>query len=81
MTKRERLEDLGRLHYMLRTVIEDEIFEHTDSKHGYEEWVKQNHDKIEYEEPRGLDHIFRKMRYLHDKIQECYYIAMGDDDD
>lgn len=79
--KRERLEDLGRLREMLKVITDDEIFEHTDSKHGYESWVKQNHDKIEYDEPRGLNHIFCCMRSLHARLQECLYVAIGDDDD
>lgn len=80
MTKRERLEDLGKLSIMLAEVLDSEIFRHTDSKHGYEEWVKEHHDKIEYEEPRGLDHIFHSIRGLHYQIQECLTIAHGDDE-
>lgn len=86
MTKKERLEDLGRLHVMLANILEDEIFDNTDSKHCYETWVHQNHDKLEDDhfgnkEPIGLDHIFRKIRYLNDKLHECLYIATGHDDD
>ena len=85
MTKRERLEDLGRLREMLKVITDDEIFEHTDSKHGYEQWVKTNHDKMDYYEgiggeSRGLDHIFCCMRGLHARLQECLCVAIGDDD-
>lgn len=71
---------------MLKTILDDEIFEHTDSKHGYESWVKTNHDKIDYYEGiggeiRGLDHIFCKIRYLEQKLQECKYLASGLDND
>jgi hypothetical protein len=86
MSKKERLEDLGRLYEMLKAIVDDEIFEHTESKHGYESWVKDNHDKIDFyddEVPiiRGLDHIFCKMRGMHDKLSDCLAIAGGLDDD
>ncbi len=81
MTKRHRLEDLGKLSMMLKAIVEHEIFEHADSKHGYEEWVKLHHDKIEYDEPRGLCHIFHSIKHLNDLIQECYYLALGEDDE
>lgn len=81
MTKRERLEDLGKLSMMLRDIVNHDIFMHTDSKHGYEEWVKENHDKIEYGEPKGLGEIFCNMRWLRDKLDDCLAIAYGDDDE
>jgi len=81
MTKRHRLEDLGKLSKMLEDIIEHEIFEHTGSKHAYDDWVKQNHDKLEYEnEPRGLDYIFRTIRGLKMRLEECYVLAEGDDE-
>lgn len=79
MTKRERLEDLGKLSMMLKDIVENEIFENTDSKHCFEQWKKQNYDKEEYGEIRGLDHIFCSIRNIGDQIQECYCIALGED--
>lgn len=82
MTKKHRLEDLGRLYVMLKAITEDEIFDYTNSKHCYEDWVKRNHDAMEFEDhPKGLDFIFRKVRWLHDKLHECQYLAAGFDDD
>ncbi len=79
--KRERLEDIGRIQEKIRQVLDDPIFTHTNSKHCYETWVKENHDKIEYGEIRGLDGIFCSIRQLREMIEEIYYISCGDDDD
>jgi len=79
MTKKERLEDLGRLAIMLSNILDDEIFENTESKHAEEEWTRVNHDKIEYGSPRGLNHIFMTIRGLRWKIEECHHIAEGID--
>jgi len=76
--KRERLEDLGKLSCMLKDILDHEVFEHTETKHGYEDWVKINHDKKEYDEPRGLDHIFCIMRHLKARLEDCYYLADGE---
>lgn len=80
MTKRERLEDLGKLSMMLEDIMEMDFFMHTNSKHAEEEWIKENYEKIEYEEPRGLSHIFHQVRWLRNQIEECYYLAKGDDE-
>jgi len=42
MTKRERIEDLGKLSMMLKLISENDIFENCQSKHAYETWLKQN---------------------------------------
>jgi len=78
MAKRERLEDLGRLHELLKELKDRDIFDHTDSKHGFEEWVKFNHGKEEYGEPKGLFGIFSAIRGVFSQIEECYYITCGD---
>ena len=90
MTKRERLEDLGKLSIMLKNIINNNLFLYADSKHGYEEWKKYNHDKLEYfepnglgsafGEPRGLEAIFADIRWLNDELHECLYLASGADD-
>ena len=79
MTKRERLEDLGKLSMMLEDILHREIFLHTDSKHEFEEWVKENHDKIEYDEPKGLYDIFMNIRGLKYQLDECLTLAQGED--
>lgn len=80
--KRERLEDLGRLAVMLKDIKENPIFEYTESKHAYESWVKEHHDKIEYDnEIKGLEYIFSHVRMLREMIEECYYLADGEPDE
>lgn len=78
MTKKERLEDLGIIYSKLDAMLQDEIFENLDSKHGYEQWVKVNHDKVEYDEPRGLYHIHMTLRHLYERLCEISDIARGD---
>ena len=80
--KRERLEDLGRLAMMLKDIKKNPIFDYTESKHAYESWVKEHHDKIEIDnEIKGLDYIFRQVRYVRELIEECCYLADGEPDD
>jgi hypothetical protein len=78
MTKRERLEDLGIIYAKLDAMLQEEIFEHLESKHSYESWVKVNHDKIEYDEPRGLYHIHSTLRHVVERLHELCYLARGD---
>lgn len=80
MTKRERLEDLGKLSILLREIEEMDFFHPTNSKHCEEEWIKEHHDKIEYEEPRGLGYIYQQVRWIHTKIEELCYLAEGDNE-
>ncbi len=81
MTKRERLEDLGKLSILLKQIINHDIFSHAESKHGYEPWKLYNHDKIEDDEPRGLKCIFQDISWVLREIEDCYAIAHGDEDD
>lgn len=81
MRRAERLEYLGRLCVMLKNILDNDIFAHTESKHSYESWVEQHHNKLEYGEPKGLDNIHRQVRLLREEIEECYYLAKGDEDE
>ena len=81
MTKRERLEDLGKLSILLKHIINHDIFAHACSKHGYDAWKQYNHDKIEDGEPRGLECIFEDIRWVLREIEDCYNIAHGEYDD
>ena len=81
MTRRERLEDLGKLSILLGSIADKEIFQFTHSKHDYEEWVKRNHDELEYGEPKGLDYIFRHIRRLREEIEECFFLSEGTETD
>ena len=90
MAKKERLEDLGKLSIMLKNIVDNNLFLYA-SKHGYEEWKRFNHDKLEYfesnglgsgyGEPRGLESIFEDICRLHNELQECLSIAYGDEDE
>ena len=80
MTKRERLEDLGKLALMLRDILDNEIFLYTDTKHEFDKWVEVNHDKEEDGFKRGMQHIFTKVRELHMAIENCWLLADGDDE-
>ena len=66
---------------MLKNILDNDIFAHTESKHSYESWVEQHHNKLEYGEPKGLDNIHRQVRLLREEIEECYYLAKGDEDE
>lgn len=81
MTKRQRLEDLGKLSVMLRNITNQDIFTFADSKHGFESWKKSCYDREEYGEPRGLESIFDDIRTLNRELQECLTIAEGYEDD
>jgi hypothetical protein len=81
MTKRERVEDLGKLSIMLKDVLDHSIFENTDSKHCFETWKVETHDKEEYGYERGLDHIFSCIRCVRDQLEECLNLAYGDDNE
>ena len=81
MTKRERLEDLGKLSILLKNIVDMEIFAFTQSKYGYESWKSACHDKEEYGEPRGIEGIFDDLRVLNMHLEECLTIAYGDEDD
>ena len=81
MTKKERLEDLGIIWAKLDSLLEDEIFENLESKHSFEQWVRVHHDKIEYEEPRGLYHIHITLRGIVERLHEICYIARGEIED
>ena len=78
MTKRERLEDLGRLSFMLDELRNQPIFNWTSSKHEYEKWKEINHDTIEFGEPKGVCNIFHNIRGIKNMIDECFYLADGE---
>ena len=80
MTKRERIEDLGKLSMMLKLISENDIFENCQSKHSYETWLQQNVKKDE-DDSEGLYDIHCKLRFLHSHIEECWALAQGYDDD
>lgn len=81
MTKRERLEDLGKLSIMINNILDNEFFNHTDSKHGFEQWKAEHHDKEEYGCVKGIENIFCEVRWLKDKLDECLHIAYGEEDE
>ncbi len=72
--KRERLEDLGVLREKLDLIREMAFFENCTSKHGFEEWIKQ------WDEEDKLYDIHMKIRHIKDRIDDCYFIACGDNE-
>jgi len=82
MTKRERVEDLGVLKVMLQEILDNEIFAHTNSKHGYEQWFEQNIDKDGevVQQPVGLYDLFSRVRGLRYSLEAAFEIAVGDDE-
>lgn len=87
--KKERLEDLGRLRERLDGILKMDIFDHhLLSKHNEAEWYpsgdakwKEDHDGlIELLEDK-LDDCRRKFLQIQDELQECFWIAKGDEDE
>ena len=87
--KKERIEDLGRLREKLDNILKMEIFEHHFlSKHNETEWYPSSDAKwkedreglIELLEDK-LDDCRRNFLRIQDDLQECFWIAKGDDED
>jgi hypothetical protein len=85
MTKRERLEDLGRIYETLDLLIEDDFFEYLCSKHEFEEWMKKHFKAYKNtDEESLLDSEFYEMhlqlRHLKEKLLELWTIGRGEDE-
>lgn len=77
MTKRERLEDLGKLAVMLKDLTEMDIFEDCQSKHAYETWLNR-HIQRDQDDQAGLYDLHCKLRHLQSKIEDCWCLAEGE---
>jgi hypothetical protein len=80
MTKRERLEDLGKLAVMLKGMVDNNIFDNCQSKHAYETWLKQNVQK-DNDDTAGLYDVHCKLRFLQSQLEDCWCLAEGEIDD
>lgn len=76
MTKRERLEDLGVIKCKLEQILDNPIFENTDSKHYYECWLKS----YKFEDSDSAHELHCHLRGLRDSIHDVLSIACGDDE-
>lgn len=79
MTKRERVEDLGRIFELLSVILEMDIFDVLDTrcKDFLNEWQKKKEDEKE-EFLRCLPY---QIEFLQSKLHDLWAIARGDDDD
>lgn len=75
MAKRERLEDLGQIRYMIEQLLESEIFEHADSKHSLEAFAK----KYNGDEDSFYD-IHCAVRALKDDLWKISDVSAGVDE-
>ena len=79
MTKSERLEDLGRIRELLSVQLDnftdrwDDLFDSKHSLDRFYETVCKNEDKA--------DDLHRFLRFHKEKLEEIYYIALGDIDE
>lgn len=75
MSKKERLEDLGVARERLSALIEsseDALFEHCDSKHGYDAFC----DKMGKED--GLYDHHTHLRFFRERLWEVMEVLQGD---
>jgi hypothetical protein len=73
--KRDRLEDLGRLYEKLNNILNNELFEHCESKHGLTPWLNQFAPLED-----SYEVIHNRLRFVKDKLYECTQIAAGEDE-
>ncbi len=77
MSKKERIEDLGRLSTLLNQLYSDEIFDTFDRpKYASEVFFALSHER-QYE---MIETIAYGLERIHDQISECCCIADGTDD-
>lgn len=76
MTKRERLEDLGIIKSKIEQILDNPVFDNTDSKHYYYSWIKS----YKFEDSEEAHKLHCHLRGLHDAISDVHSIACGDDE-
>lgn len=88
MTKKERLEDLGRLRERLEVLMDLDIFDNTSKHDPY--WGEVNPKDLEskygtltVEAVLGdrLDSCRMQFSMIHDLISECWNVARGEDEE
>lgn len=83
---KHRLEDLGILSEKLDNMLEGDFLQFCLSKHDFESWSKQFDEEFKalgITDITSEDKLFEahvKLRFLRQKLEECYWIAKGSDD-
>lgn len=85
MTQRTRLEDLGRIYELLDQLIDNEFFEHLNSKHDYESWMKKHFPAYKVDDTDSLldakfFEIHHQLREIKENLLEIWSIARGEDE-
>lgn len=70
---KERVEDLGRLREKLDHILDSELFE-SASMHD-EAFMER------FKDEEQLDELRRQLRWVSEKLWDCYAIAKGDEED
>jgi uncharacterized protein YfkK (UPF0435 family) len=81
MSKRERIEDLGRIYQIVKDILVNgnsynlhcRPFEETETKHSYETFIEK------YQKSENLEDLFDWIRGLNWILEEVQSIARGDD--
>lgn len=88
MTKKERVEDLGIICQKIDHLLEDRVWDHLESKHQFEEWVRHHFPTFKLSDAQEKENIneeklyemHMKMRWLHEEILNIWSIARGEDE-
>ncbi len=76
MSKRERVEDLGRLLELLVQLSKEDIFDHF----GTPKWATDWFFKLSIEDQQATIHsLAYKLSYTAEKLSDCIEIASGQD--
>ncbi len=80
MSRRDRIEDLGRIAEILNLACDDELFEWKGNVRNKEaaEWFMNLNNEKQCETIHSLAY---KIDYLHNKLHEMYQIARYGDDE
>lgn len=70
---KERVEDLGRLREKLDRILESEVFEHASK------WDEAFLAK--YKDEENVAELCNQLRWLKESLNECFYIARGDEEE
>ncbi len=73
--KRERLEDLGRIYQLMYLILDADFspLEECTSKHTYDSFLEKYKNNDE-----KLEDLHDWLRFHREKLEEIYYLAMGD---
>lgn len=75
MTKRQRIEDLGKISVLLKHCMDNKtMFDHATSKHSLESFLER------FKNEEKLADLHDEIRWLKSSLEEIQYLAEGDDD-